>query len=133
MDLIKLLTVEFQENKNLYNLINIFFESLKKPNWLKEFVLWELEFLKIIGYDLELNKLVNEEIINGKKIYVVKSNKEKKLVPNFLIDFEDDNLDNKNILSGFKLVEDYLNKSILKPNNISLPNSRIDFINLIKL
>ena len=31
-----------------------------------------------------------------------------------------------------KNINDYLEKSILRPNNISHPKSRIDFLNLIK-
>ena len=36
------------------------------------------------------------------------------------------------ILNGLKLTSDYLDKSILRPNNISHPKPRIDFLNLIK-
>ena len=38
----------------------------------------------------------------------------------------------KKISSGFKLVTDYLEKSILKPNNILQPKSRIEFLNQLK-
>ena len=41
-------------------------------------------------------------------------------------------LDFNQILNGLKLITDYLDKSILRPNNISHPKSRIDFLNLIK-
>ena len=133
MNLIKLLTVESQENKNIYKLIDNFFDLLKNKNWLKYFVLWELQFLKVIGYDLELKTLASTEVVKGEKVYFVESNNEKKLIPNFLIDIEEPVLDNKILLKGLKLVGDYLDKSILKPNNISFPNTRIDFVNLIKL
>ena len=49
-----------------------------------------------------------------------------------------DKIENKNeksihqVLNGLKLVTDFLDKSILKPNNISYPKSRIDFLNLIR-
>ena len=33
---------------------------------------------------------------------------------------------------GLKLISDYLEKSILRPNNISHPKSRIEFLNVIK-
>jgi len=36
------------------------------------------------------------------------------------------------LLSGLKLVGDFLDKTILKPNNINHPNSRIIFINSLK-
>ena len=133
MNLIKLLTVELQENTNIFKLINNFFELLKSENWLKQFVLWELQFLKVIGYDLELKNLVDNEIVNGEKIYFVKSNNEKKLIPNFLIDIDDHVYDDKTLLKGLKLVGDFIDKSILKPNNITYPSSRLEFVNLIKL
>ena len=67
-----------------------------------------------------------------KKKYFVQSNNEKKFIPNFLIDIDEQVQDNKTILKGLKLVGEYLDKSILKPNNISFPNTRIQFVNLIK-
>ena len=133
MNLIKLLTVELQENTNIFKLINNFFDLLKNENWLKQFVLWELQFLKVIGYDLELRNLVDKEIVNGEKIYFVKSNNEKKSIPNFLIDIDDHVYDDKTLLKGLKLVGDFIDKSILKPNNITYPSSRLEFVNLIKL
>jgi len=36
------------------------------------------------------------------------------------------------LLSGLKLVGDYLDKTILKPNNLNYPNSRLLFINSFK-
>ena len=132
MNLVKLLTVESQENINIYILINNFFLLLKKIDWLKDFVFWELQLLKLIGYDLELKNIVDVEIINGQKQFFVQSNKEKKFIPNFLIETENNKIDNKSIINGLKLVGDYLDKSILKPNNISFPVSRIDFVKMMK-
>ena len=40
--------------------------------------------------------------------------------------------DDKILLNGLKLVGDYLDKTILKPNNINYPNSRLLFINSFK-
>ncbi len=132
MNLIKLLTVESQSNLNIFNLIEKYFIILNVENWLNNFIFWELEFLKLIGYDLEIKNFVNEEIIDGKKMYFVISSDYKKFVPNFLVE-SNINEDNKqNIIEGLKLVSDYLEKSILKPNNIAFPNSRNEFLNLIK-
>ena len=41
-------------------------------------------------------------------------------------------VDFNQMFNGLKLITDYLEKSILKPNNISHPKSRIDFLNIIK-
>ena len=132
MNLVKLLTVESQENINIYILINNFFLLLKKIDWLKDFVFWELQLLKLIGYDLELKNIVDVEIVNGQKQFFVQRNNEKKFIPNFLIETGSNNIDNKSIINGLKLVGDYLDKSILKPNNISFPVSRIDFVKMMK-
>ena len=56
----------------------------------------------------------------------------KKIVPNFLIDKEQNTNDLKTLLSGLKLVGDYLDKTILKPNNLTHPISRMQFINSLK-
>ena len=132
INLIKLLTVESQENSKIFNLINDFFEILNNKNWIKEYIFWELKLLKLIGYDLELKNLVNREVINNETKYFVKSKTEKKIVPNFLIDLDKEELNNINLLDGLKLVGDYLEKSILKPNNINYPSERLDFINILK-
>ena len=132
MNLIKILTVDFQSNKNIYDLIDNFYSILESNNWLKKYIFWELHFLKLIGYDLELKKLVNKEIINGKIFYSVKSNKEKKFVPNFLIESKNKDSNKNDLLNGLKLVGDFLDKTILRPNNINYPSSRILFINTLK-
>ena len=132
MNLIKLLTAEFQTNIKIYNLINSFYYIISNPNWLKNYIFWELELLKSLGYDLELNTLVNKKIIDNKTLYVAESSNEKKIVPNFLIDKDDSINDLKTLLNGLKLVGDYMDKTILKPNNINFPISRNQFVNSLK-
>ncbi len=132
INLIKLLTVESQENSKIYKLINEFFVILKSKTWIKEYILWELKLLKLVGYDLELKNIVNKNIVDNKTIYYVQSSKEKKVVPNFLVDQNFDELDKNNLLNGLKLVGDYLEKNILKPNNLNSPISRSDFIKVLK-
>ena len=132
MNLIKLLTAEAQANKEIYNLITNFYIFLDSEHWIKKYIFWDLELLKILGYDLELKNIVTKEINNNTIYYYVKSANEKKNVPNFLIDNDNKEVDIKNLLNGLKLVSDYLEKSILKPNNIHYPNSRLHFINLLR-
>ena len=131
MHLVKSLTAESQANSKIFELINYFFHILNSNNWIKEYIFWELELLKLLGYDLELKKIVEKEIIDNQINYFVKSANEKKIVPSFLID-DDVTVNIKNLKSGLKLVSDYLEKSILKPNNISHPSSRLHFVNLLK-
>jgi DNA repair protein RecO (recombination protein O) len=132
MNLVKLLTAESQSNKEIYNLINDFFVILNHDNWIKEYIFWELELLKLLGYDLELKNIVEKEMVDNQINYYVKSTTEKKIVPNFLIEENNKKIDVKNLIKGLKFVSDYLEKSILKPNNINYPNSRMHFVNLLK-
>ena len=132
MHLIKLLTAEAQSNKEIFKLIDKFFEILTSDNWIQKYIFWELELLKLLGYDLELKNIAIKEIVNNETNYYVKSSTEKKIIPNFLIDEKNLNVNLKNLLKGLKLVSDYLEKSILKPNNLNLPTSRTHFINLLK-
>ena len=132
MSLIKLLTVENQSNINIFYLIGDFYDFLENKNWINRLIFWELELLKLIGYDLELKKIVKEEIIDDKKLYFVMKNNEKKYIPNFIVDKDIQIIDFNQTFNGLKLISDYLDKSILKPNNISHPKSRIDFMNAIK-
>ena len=132
MHLIKLLTAEAQANKEIFRLIDKFFVIITSDNWIQKYIFWELELLKLLGYDLELKNMVEKEIVDSEVNYYVKSSTEKKSIPNFLIDENSMDVNLKNLLKGLKLVSDYLEKSILKPNNLNLPTSRTHFINLLK-
>ncbi len=132
MHLIKLLTAEAQTNKEIYILMDRFFEILSSENWIQKYIFWELELLKLLGYDLELKNMVEKEVVDDKINYFVKSTTEKKHIPNFLIEKNHKKVDLEILLKGLKLVSDYLEKSILKPNNLNLPSSRTHFVNLLK-
>ena len=132
MNLVKILTAEAQANKKVYFLIKDLFNLLKDQNWLKKYIFWELELLKLLGYDLELENLVEKNLEGNKTVYFASSYNEKKYVPNFLIEKELEETDINILLSGLKLVGDYLDKTILKPNNLNYPNSRVIFINSLK-
>ena len=132
MHLIKMLTVESQKNKNIYSLIENLYVQLKDDNWIKKYIFWELELFKLLGYDLDFENLVEEKIIGNKKQYISKSSNQKRIIPNFLIDKNQSSEDLINLLSGLKIVSDYLEKTILKPNNLSHPISRLQFINSLK-
>ena len=131
-NLIKILTADSQANIKVYQIIENLFLILKDQDWLKKYIFWELDLLKILGYDLELENFVEKDIVANKTIYYASSSNEKKYVPNFLIDKDIEVSDLKTLLNGLKLVGDYLDKTILKPNNLNYPNSRLLFINSLK-
>ena len=132
MHLIKILTAESQKNDSIYNLIENFYILLKKDYWLKNYIFWELELFKLLGYDLEFKNLVEKKVVDDQFQYVSKSSIDKRIVPNFLIDKRINVEDLKTLLSGLKLIGDYLDKTILKPNNLTHPISRLQFINSLR-
>ena len=132
MNLVRLLTAESQKNKLIYDLIEDFYIFLKDTNWIKSYIFWELRLFKLLGYDLEFENLVDLQIVNNQKYYISKSQSQKKIIPNFLIEKTNNKEELTTLLNGLKIVGDYLDKTILKPNNLVQPASRREFINTLK-
>ena len=65
MNLVKLLTAELQSNIKIYDLINEFYLNLSLKDWLKRYILWELNLLSNLGFNLDLAQMVNRKIINN--------------------------------------------------------------------
>ena len=132
MHLTKILTAESQINKLIFSLLENFYVLLKKDNWIKDYIFWELELFKIVGYDLDFKNIVDKQVRNNQLEYFAISSVEKKLVPNFLVEKNKNIEDLSTLLNGLKLVGDYLDKTILKPNNLTQPISRIQFMSTLK-
>ena len=132
ISLIKLLSPEYQKNQYIYSLIDDFFLLLKSDTWIKNYIFWELELLKVIGYELKFENLVDKKMIGNELIYFSKSITDKKIVPNFLIDKTSDIENISSLLDGLKIIGDYLDKTILKPNNLNHPLKRSHFINTLR-
>jgi len=132
MNLIRLLTADSQTNSKIYELIKEFYLILLDETWIKRYIFWELNLLSNLGYKLNLNEIVNKKTINDKVLYYAESSNEKKIVPNFLIDKEEDVHDINILLDGLKLVGDFMDKTILKPNNLHIPITRNQFLNSLK-
>ena len=131
MNLIKILTAENQSNIKIFILIENLFNILKKNKWLIDFIFWELNFFKKIGYDINYKDYVINLKEYDENKYVVKERK--KLIPNFLIDKNYEAKNTSEILEALKINGDFLDKTILKNNNLKFPTSRNDFINSLKL
>ena len=76
--------------------------------------------------------MVEKNLEVDKTIYNASYLNEKKYVPNFMIEKNIEVNDLGTLLNGLKLVGDYLDKTILRPNNLNYPNSRLLFLNTLK-
>ena len=132
MSLIKILTAEGQSNKFIFRLIESFYNFLSSDNWIKNYIFWELELFKVLGFDLEFETLVDKVIVNNQSQYILKSKLDKKIIPSFLIEKNQNYVEPKMLLDGLKLNGDYLEKTILKPNNLNQPITRLQFITTLK-
>ena len=68
-------------------------------------------------------------MIDGEEKFIVESTN--KVIPNFLINNDNYSNTEKDIVNGFNIVGDFLDKTILRPNSISFPISRTEFGKLI--
>ncbi len=131
MQLIKILNAEAQPNIKVFNLIENFFIILNSNEWIKNYILWELRLFSYLGYNLELKKMVTKKTINDETYYELKSSSVIRKIPNFLIENNVSATENE-LFMGLQLVGDFLEKSILKPNNLNQPINRIQFVNNLK-
>ena len=82
-NLVKILTADSQSNIKVYQLIENLFFILDNRDWLKKYIFWELDLLKVLGYDLELESLVEKDTIENKTVYYASSSTEKNMYPIF--------------------------------------------------
>ena len=131
IQLIKVLNAEAQPNEKIFNLIENFFLILNSKEWIKNYIFWELKLFSLLGYNLELKKMVTKKVKNKNIVYQLNSNSENRSIPIFLIE-NDISANNYELAQGLKLVGDFLEKSILKPNSLNQPISRLQFISSLK-
>ena len=129
-NLIKLLTVENQKNGKIFELISIFFELLIKENWLTLYIFWELDLYKNLGYELNFSNYTKKIKLNGTHKYFSLSDEKK--VPNFLVENSIENISKEDLIAGIDIIGNFLEKSILNQNNLSVPETRISFVNLVR-
>ena len=131
IQLIRILTAEAQPNQKIFNLIENFFLILNSEDWIKNYIFWELKLFSLLGYNLELKKMVTRIEKNENIYYQLNSQSENRNIPNFLIE-NNFSANDEDLNQGLKLVGDFLEKSILKPNNLNHPISRLQFLSSLK-
>ena len=131
IQLIRILNAEAQPNVKIFELIENFFLILNSEEWIKNYIFWELKLFSLLGYNLELKKMVIKKNTNENIYYQLNSQSENRNIPNFLIE-NDFSANNNELTQGLKLVGDFLEKSILKPNNLNQPSGRLQFISSLK-
>ena len=131
LNLVKLLTVDNQKNELIYKLVYNLFTILEKEDWYINYIYWELDFLRLIGFDLDVKKYA-KKASNGKNEFFITTNLKKIKVPNFLISKRRDNVNNQDIIDSLNLISEYLQTNLFLPNSINFPHQRKKFIDDFK-
>ena len=130
MSLIKLLTVENQSNINIFNQLYELFKILNSNEWIKNFIFWELEVIKLVGYDIKFSDYIDNAKLRDNLSYIPTYDGSKK-IPSFLLKNDNSKINNDELKDGLKIVGDFLKKSVLIPNNINYPLLRTKFVKLL--
>ncbi|HJO77310.1 MAG TPA: DNA repair protein RecO, partial [Pelagibacteraceae bacterium] len=125
LDLLKKALPELLSYNSVYVLFSNFLNELMfNKNWIVHYIFWEINFLKEIGFDMNLaSNLISKNYSNNNMAIVLIDN-EKMNIPNFMIENIFENIDTKSIYSALKLIGKFLQKNILLPNNLNYPTPR---------
>ena len=123
--ILNLLLPESQPYKNLFTSVVKFLNDLDKENWAVNYVYWELNLLKELGFDPYLkqfydstDKLSNHKIIEIDNI--------RYQVPIFLLKEKNEEIiNNKNLSTAFSFTRNLLSNKFFLPNNLIFPKARI--------
>ena len=122
--ILNILLPESQPHKNIYKSFEKFISSINFENWIILYIFFELNLIKDLGYDPNLEKFKNEKSISGiVKINIDNYNYE---VPEYLILKEppkeiSDNLIKKSLYFTRNIIQ----SRFFIPNNLPFPKSRI--------
>tara|TARA_X000001036_G_scaffold6054_1_gene5468 strand:- start:6476 stop:7156 length:681 start_codon:yes stop_codon:yes gene_type:complete len=123
--LLNSLLPESQPYKGIYKSFEKLLSSLKLENWIILYIFFEINLIKELGYDTNLNKfnVINEDIHSLKKIKIDEYQYE---VPVFLINQKIPNQISKLLIKKSLLfTRNVLLNKFFIPNNLIFPKSRV--------
>ena len=123
--ILNILLPEAQPNKNIYFSFEQFLDSIKLDNWIILFIFFELNLIKDLGYDPNLEKFINENLTNNnsKKIKIDNYTYE---VPEFLILKKfPEKISNPLIKKSLYFTRNIIQNKFFIPNNLVFPKSRV--------
>ena len=133
LNLLKTVLPEMLSYNSIYILFSNFLNELKfSNNWIIHYIFWEMNLLKKIGFDMNLQTNYVTTSYNKKKMITVNIDNENIKVPIFMVDKKFDNIDTKSIYCALTFIGKFLKKNILTPNNLNYPISRIKLENYFR-
>jgi len=124
--ILNLLLPESQPYKNLFTSVVKFLNDLDKENWAVNYVYWELNLLKELGFDPYLEQFTKnlDDDRTGYKIIEIDSIKYQ--IPFFLLrNRKNEKIDSKNLSNALSFTRNLLSNKFFLPNNLIFPKARI--------
>ena len=116
---------ESQSNKNIYLSFEQFIDTINLDNWIILYIFFELNLIKNLGYDPNLEKFKDESnnLDDVKKVKIDTFNYD---VPYFLISRKlPEKVSNDLIKKSLYFTRNIIQNRFFIPNNIQFPNSRV--------
>ncbi len=123
--IMNILLPESQSNKNIYLSFEQFIDTINLDNWIILYIFFELNLIKNLGYDPNLEKFKDESnnLDDIKKIKIDTFNYD---VPYFLISRKlPEKVSNDLIKKSLYFTRNIIQNRFFIPNNIQLPKSRV--------
>ena len=118
-----------QSYKNIYILLENLVKNLDNEKWFLYYINWEIELIKELGFDTNLEKF-KEKTKNVNKIIPLEIDGIKYQVPGFLITKENIKIvENRLIKQALLFTRSVMLNKFFIPNNLNFPKSRILFEN----
>ena len=127
--ILNLLLPDSQPYKNLYIFLEKYLKGLDQANWAINYVYWELDLLKELGFDPYLEQF-SKNLDESSKYKVVEIDNIRYQVPLFLLKKKScEFISNENLLSALSFTRNLLSNKFFLPNNLIFPKARILFEN----
>ncbi len=122
--ILDILLPESQPNRNIYNSFDKLINSINLDNWIILYIFFELNLIKDLGYDANLERFKDE--IKESEIKKIKIDSFIYEVPEFLITRKiPNNLSNYLIKKSLLFTRNIIQKRFFISNNLNFPKSRI--------
>ena len=123
--ILNLLLPDSQPYKNLFISVENLLKNLDKENWAKDYVYWELNLLKELGFDPYLEQF-SKNLDDNSSNKTIEIDNIKYQVPTFLLKKKNlENLEKKNISMALSFTRNLLSNKFFLPNNLNFPKARI--------
>jgi len=118
--ILKILLPERQINKKIYQSYENLLNNLNNENWITSYIYWELLLIKELGFDINLNNIIN---INSQKSSIKINNKYFK-IPSLFYDKKINKIKKSEIKEALIFNKNILIENFIQPNQLRFPVSR---------